>query len=150
MQSSDSGTPKPTKPIRNPSLEILFLSLLVGVGIVALVVVFWFPPTETRFYPRCLFHDVTGLHCPGCGGFRAWHNLLNGRLLKALSMNVLAVTLLPGLVVWLVFQRIFFPSSDFWSLRAYPWIHLFLAGIVIAFGVLRNIPFAPFSWFAPQ
>ena len=35
----------------------------------------------------CLFHLVTGLYCPGCGGTRAVKYLLNGRLLESLFYN---------------------------------------------------------------
>ena len=136
-------------PQRASRLEIVVLSLLGSLGLAALLIVFWFPPTEHRFYPRCAFHDLTGLHCPGCGGFRAWHALLNGQVLSAMHMNILAVTLLPGLVGWLVFQRLVGRQGDFWTLRASPWVHLFLAGVVLAFGFLRNIPIIPFKWLSP-
>ena len=115
----------------------------------ALAVLFWFPPLEHAFYPKCAFYEVTGLHCPGCGGFRAWHELLHGRLLRALHMNVLAVTLLPGLVIWLVFHRVFLRASDVVGLRATRRIIIFCGFFVLAFGLLRNIPWGPFRWLAP-
>ncbi|HOH47480.1 MAG TPA: DUF2752 domain-containing protein, partial [Candidatus Cloacimonadota bacterium] len=37
----------------------------------------------------CLFHKFTGVKCPGCGLSRAWVALLQGRILRALSLNPL-------------------------------------------------------------
>lgn len=34
-----------------------------------------------KLYVPCMFHLVTGLYCPGCGGTRAVNALLNGRVL---------------------------------------------------------------------
>ncbi len=53
----------------------LFMQRLLIVAVVATLVVlggvlYYFPPTEYSFYPRCWFHDSTGLYCPGCGATR--------------------------------------------------------------------------------
>ncbi|MDZ4848944.1 MAG: DUF2752 domain-containing protein [Pirellulaceae bacterium] len=150
MTEWSNGEKDPSVSLNRFSRWELYLYIaIVALGLVALAIVFWFPPLEHRFYPRCAFHDLTGLHCPGCGGFRAWHNLLNGQILSALRMNALAVTLLPGLVAWLFYQRFWFHKGDFWTLQASPRMHLLMAGLVIAFGFLRNIPLFPFNWLAP-
>ncbi|MGN1205636.1 MAG: DUF2752 domain-containing protein [Eubacterium sp.] len=41
----------------------------------------WIHPT--RWLPPCLFHLVTGLPCPGCGGTRAFVALLHGDILHS-------------------------------------------------------------------
>ena len=41
----------------------------------------------TGLMPRCLFRDLTGWSCPGCGSQRALHALLDGEPLKAWSYN---------------------------------------------------------------
>jgi hypothetical protein len=105
----------------------------------ALVVVARYDPTRFRFYPPCPVYATTGLFCPGCGSTRAMHNLLNGEVLLALSMNpllVLAVPFMGLLLVWPALAR--HPRT--------PWI----VGIVlVAYGIARNLPFAPFTWLAP-
>ena len=42
-----------------------------------------FPPVEWPFYPRCMFHQISGCLCPGCGSLRAIHLLLHGQLQTA-------------------------------------------------------------------
>jgi hypothetical protein len=119
-------------------------SLLLGISLV----LYLFDPTYHSFYPRCLFHQMTGLFCPGCGSLRSFHQLLHGRLVSALHFNALLVLSLP-LGVWMAARRwldrlIGRPPSDLF--RPYMlWIGL---ALVLLFGLLRNFSFAH-GWLAP-
>lgn len=114
-------------------------------------VLYRFPPTDNSPYPRCLFHSLTGLHCPGCGATRCLHALLHGDLVQAAADNLLFLCLLPVLVVggvsvwWALLRDRPVPS---W--RVPPWLLYAFFGIVLAFWVLRNLPFAPFTFLAPH
>lgn len=48
--------------------------------------------------PGCLFHRLTGLSCPGCGGTRAFKAMLEGQLWEALRYNLLWIPTLAVLV----------------------------------------------------
>jgi hypothetical protein len=50
-------------------------------------VLYTFPPVTAGFYPQCVFRQVTGLECPGCGTTRALHALLHGRVGEAFRFN---------------------------------------------------------------
>lgn len=65
--------------------DILFiLGWLLFLPFVALVIFYnigWIHPTE--WLPPCLFHFVTKLPCPGCGGTRAFTAVLHGDLIHS-------------------------------------------------------------------
>lgn len=106
-----------------------------------------------RFLLRCAFHQVTSLHCPGCGNTRASHALLHGDVAGAMRQNALFVIALPFLLFW---------AGRSWVGWIYPhrlgplpfrWRYsysLALIGLVIVFSVARNLPFAPFDRLAPK
>lgn len=113
--------------------------ILVLAAIGALVL-FVFDPSNSAFYPSCMFHEISGLYCPGCGSLRATHKLLHGDLAAAFRLNPLFVLSLPILGA-LVLR----PS---WAYRVWvPWTAL---GVLILYGILRNIPAWPFYLLAPH
>jgi hypothetical protein len=98
--------------------------------------------------PTCLLKLTTGLDCPGCGGTRAAWYLLHGELGAAARHHLVFVFAVPFLiylyVAWTA-QTVF--GRRLPRLRVTPLgIGLFLAGWLV-FSVLRNLPWAPFSWF---
>jgi hypothetical protein len=130
----------------------LVLVLLVTLVMPAVAtVVYQFPPSEYSFYPPCLFHKLTGLHCPGCGATRCVGALVRGDLLQALAYNALLVLATPFILGW-----IFAVGYTLWTgrhlrLGQAPWwlIAAFIV-TVVAFGVLRNLDVYPLNLLAPH
>ena len=120
----------------------LAAALLVVCAAGALAALFLFDPASSRFFPPCLFHSLTGLYCPGCGTLRAFHQLAHGHVWNAFRLNPLAMLVLPFAAFELAFRKRLrpLPPAVVWGLVA----------VVIAFGVLRNLPFEPFRSLAPQ
>jgi hypothetical protein len=145
--SSPSG-PKPQP--NNVARKGLALAAAVA-GPLGLLALYWLPPTENSWYPRCLLHTLTGLHCPGCGATRALHALLHGDVAQAAAYNLLFLLALPPLLVW---------GTQFWlslwtgrpmpSWHLPPWSIRILIVLVFSFGVLRNLNFPPFDLLAPH
>lgn len=103
-------------------------------------------PTEPGHYPPCPLRALTGWACPGCGTLRAWHALAHGDVPTALDHNVLTVVALPVLVLaWGVWTVRRLRGADPWFAR--PALVNGFAAVVVAYGVLRNLPFA--SYLAP-
>jgi hypothetical protein len=118
---------------------------------VAAVVLYSVPPTADSLYPRCLFHSLTGWHCPGCGTARCLHALLHGDLLQAAAYNALTVLLLPLLaagVGWQGYVTLTGRPAGSWRLPA--WSIRLLLVVILAFWFLRNLDSFPFRVLAPH
>lgn len=86
-------------------------------------------------------YRVTGLQCPGCGGLRATHALLNGDIVAAWKLNPLFVVLLPvfgwlGVVFGLWWWRGISVPNPF----GHRYAIAILIGLVLGFGIARNLP----------
>ena len=69
---------------RNPHLENgIYLCGLIFLGLIVLwAAAGYFLKLEFNL-PPCLFHRLTGLYCPGCGGTRAVRLLFTGHIWKS-------------------------------------------------------------------
>ena len=121
-----------------PSRSVLAVSVA---GLAAGALLYVVDPNRPGHYPTCPFLALTGLDCPGCGALRATHDLLHGDLTGALARNPLAVLAVPYLVLafvtW-VLRRTGCPAPRSTQLPA--WTIWALLVLVLAFGVLRNLP----------
>ena len=72
---------------KKPILYILLTAACVG-----LVLTYSrFSPEDSTWFPKCIFLQLTGLKCPGCGSQRVVHNLLNLNIHKAFEANAFLV-----------------------------------------------------------
>ena len=134
----------------SPRARLLYVFLVLA-AVAGAAVVFAFEPAAGGPYPPCLFQRYTGLHCPGCGSTRGLHALLHGRVWAAFRYNALMVLALPflGFAFIRYTRRVFGskPQPPRRTIRA-GWIWGLFA-LVVAYWVLRNLPFRPFVWLAP-
>lgn len=130
-----------------PAAKALLLAGVILVCAVGALYFFLFDPTKVSFFPPCLFHQMTGWDCPGCGAQRALHELLHGHLVAAIRLNAMFIASLP-LAAWFAPRWI----RCGWKGEAIAfnpnWLWVF-CGAWILFGILRNLPFPFFHWFAP-
>ncbi len=126
--------------------------LAAGVGAYVITAV---PPAASPFYPKCQTYALFGLHCPGCGMTRAGHALLTGDVSQAFAYNLFAPVVLPALAVGLGrslwgWVRGRPPGAigppPHWA-RHWPWA---VGGLMLAYGVARNVPVEPFTRLAPH
>jgi hypothetical protein len=111
------------------------------------------PPEQSRLAPPCIFHTVTGWHCPGCGATRAVYALLHGNPAEAARKNALFLLALPFIAFWggrstWRFVRGEPPRES--SLLLRPRVTCAIVIAIFAFAILRNLPWAPFTLLAPR
>ena len=119
--------------------------LLVVAGLVMLVLGFIYyalDPSTSDAFPRCSFLSLTGYKCPGCGGQRAVHALLNGDVAGAFRFNALLMIAVPwmGLCLFAESRRTRNPRL-YVRLNPELLMWLFLA-LSLSWWLLRNI----FDW----
>jgi hypothetical protein len=94
---------------------------------------------KTLSFP-CVFHELTGWNCIGCGGTRMVAALLNGDVLAAWCYNPLLLVMMTGflfLIGWMIirtFYKQFRPISL--SVKSRWWLLVLL--ILIIFLIVRN------------
>jgi hypothetical protein len=110
-----------------------------------------FDPTDGTPDPTgpCLWHAVTGLNGPSCGGTRMFYYLIHGDLIDAARFHLPALLAAPVLAyLWLrwTVDRVFGVRLP--PLRLSKPVLIGYGVFFVVFStVLRNLPFAPFHWF---
>lgn len=117
--------------------------------LVILIFFYIFFANQLKIVIPCIFHEITGFYCPGCGITRCFNALVHLDFYQAFRYNALVVILLP-LFLFYVFLTIYerlnkSKSTILHKIPNYVWWGLVV--IVIVFGILRNLP--DFEWLAP-
>ncbi|QDV58391.1 DUF2752 domain-containing protein [Rosistilla oblonga] len=126
--------------------------LRIGLAIAAVatiaasaVVLHRFEPNANSWYPKCPLHEMTGLHCPGCGTTRAAREILHGDLATAVQLNPLTVIGGPIFLMMLWRNRRRRQAGK----PTKPLLGWAFLVLLILYFVARNVPSPTRSWFAP-
>lgn len=146
-KASEAGTPSVALPLR---IALCLAALLLFAGLCVLLYSIDFS-AGGRFLP-CLLFFLTGLYCPGCGSARAANRLLHLDFTGALAANPMAALLLPLILLYLLALLYSFlrhgrdrvtpllPQKPLW----------FVFGLLLLFGVVRNLPLPLFDLLRPH
>jgi hypothetical protein len=130
---------------RHPGRRVVAPGVVVGGALVAGCVALRF--VDPAGGPTiCPFKAWTGLDCPGCGATRALHQLLNGHLVTALSLNAPFVVAVPFVVWWFVARVAGRFDHTIRAPSLTPSVVRVLIVVLLVFGVVRNLPMQPFAW----
>jgi hypothetical protein len=104
------------------------------------------PTTPHGPLPVCPTKALLGIDCPGCGSLRMLYSLMHGDLFAAVRFNALGL----AAVVFVVWAYLAWTYGRITARRIKSWQHGRWAAVVtltlvLAWFVLRNIPFAPFT-----
>lgn len=91
----------------------------------------------------CLFYEITGYYCPGCGITRLLFSLLKLDFYQAFRYNPLIFILI---IITGIYWLVKFILKKFMniSIEIPNYVYYILLVIVIIFGILRNIPMFDF------
>lgn len=130
--------------------RITVVSLITAVVSVCGVILYRF------FYIKgtglhCVIYELTGLYCPGCGMGRASLALLHGDFLGAVKNNPF-IFLVVLIGVYFIAKMIDWAVSGKNHIDKYipPKVLIGIFIVLMIYGVLRNLPFAPFAVLRPQ
>lgn len=107
-------------------------------------------PTKATFLPVCPLFAFTGFACPGCGLTRGFHSLFHGDILSAIDFNLL-IPVWAMILAW-VFVSLILLAVRGRGLNMWPTNPRFMYvfwGVLVVFGVLRNIPAWPLTILFP-
>ncbi|MBV9796226.1 MAG: DUF2752 domain-containing protein [Actinobacteria bacterium] len=107
------------------------------------------PHAHQVFLP-CPFRLLTGCYCPFCGGLRMVHDLAHGQLVAALHDDALALPLLLiAVAAWLNVAVGRWRGRPVVRVRRPGWLWPAMVVVLVAWTVLRNLPFRPFTALHP-
>ena len=93
----------------------------------------------------CMFHQITGLYCPGCGVSRMCLALFRLDFVSAFRANAAIFLLLPaGLAIAIQTAVRYVKTGNGRLTRFQTWILAGMTVILLLFGILRNLP--GFTW----
>ena len=110
-----------------------------------------FNPTDRVADPTgtCTWHALFGINGPGCGGTRMFWYLLHGDVIEAARHHLVALVGVP----FALYALAQWGLSSWFGLRLPPlrlpvWGYIAYGVIWMLYAVvLRNLPWAPFTWF---
>ena len=116
----------------------------------AAALIWYFDPTRSNFFPVCPLYTMTGFACPGCGLTRGFHALFHGDVVTALDYNALIpIYAIAGSFLVLSLISIAVRGKGLVKLSASPPLLVATLVILLTFGVLRNLPYYPFTVLYP-
>ena len=119
-----------------------------------LVVVYFYSyyNNQSPFSIKCIFHEVTGLWCPGCGGQRAFSLLAHGHILQSLRFNLLLpfALYICTQLYYSIIGNIFLGKTMSGNLHLPTSFARNFLIFLLVYSILRNIPLSPFIYLAPE
>ena len=118
-------------------LKLSSILFLIGVVTIIYSVLFKF-----GIVIPCVFYELTGLYCPGCGVTRMIFSLLKLDFYQAFRYNILVFLFIPFILVCVIdfIIKKLNNKSDYLYQKIDDKVWIILLIITLLFGVVRNIP----------
>ena len=115
--------------------------LLIYFGLLIIFVAYYFLNKYTGFAIPCIFHEITGWDCPGCGITRCLFHLINFRIKDAFLVNPLVFIYLPFIIAYFIYQSYLYvyQKKDKILVKVPHYVMYIILAITIIYGIVRNI-----------
>lgn len=112
--------------------DVLLLLILIG---------YYFINKKTNFYIPCIFHEITGYKCPGCGITHLVFALLKLNIHEAFISNPLVFIYMPFIIFYFVYlDYLYIYEKKDKILKNIPnWVWIVLIIITLLYGIIRNV-----------
>lgn len=111
----------------------------IGIILFFLLLCYYFLNQKFSIGIPCIFHEITGLYCPGCGVTKLTFSLLELDFYQAFRANPLIFILLILAIIY-CFIKLILKKLFKINITIPNYVYYILLVITILFGVLRNIP----------
>ncbi len=128
--------------------RILIVAAAAFIAVAALLYLYFTGEGEGAGIP-CMFHQITGLYCSGCGASRALRSILHFDFYQALRYNAVFTVFIPFIGIYFCALSCSYIRYGKDGISEKIPMKLLYGVIVIAliYGILRNIPV--FAFLAP-
>lgn len=123
-------------------LKVVFFFLTI----VSIIVIYYYIFKKFGIAIPCLFHKITGLHCPGCGLTRMLIALWKGNIKEAFMYNQLLFILLPFFLIDVIYSIYLYITAkeDQIRKRIPKYVPTILMIVLLIWGVIRNLSIFPY------
>lgn len=123
------------------------VKILIGILIIFILILLLMWNFNIRI--PCIFYELSGLYCPGCGMTRATLSLLQLDFYQAIRFNIFSIIVIPFIAFYTIVEIYSYIAnkSNFIDKKIPAIIWVIFIGLLLLYGVLRNIP--QFSYLAP-
>lgn len=112
---------------------------VIAALIVAVVFYYNVNPAECRWMPQCVFHNLTGYDCPGCGFQRALYAVLHGDIARAWKFNPFMFFIVPVGLCYLAVELSRRPLPKLRRIMFSPSVLYSLIGVIVIWWIVRNL-----------
>ena len=119
----------------------LYKIIIRDIVLLLILVFYYFINKHTGFFVPCIFHEITGYKCPGCGITHALFELINFNFKEAFFYNPLVLIYMPFILIYFFYlDYLYIYDKKDKILKKIPnFVMTIILIITLLYGVLRNI-----------
>lgn len=128
---------------------LYFIGIIVAIVVIISIAIVNYAINATGYvvFKSCLFRQITGLYCPGCGGTRALILLLHGKILTSIIYHPFTIYILVIFLIFYISQSArFITKGSINGVQFHKWM-IIVGGIILILNfMIKNIILIIFNY----